>query len=576
MNAKTGISLLHNTATLLALHGANPFQVKYYSYAARFLEQLGQDYMHLPLDVLRPIPGMTKSILELVRELQETGSLKRWEALQAQTPASILTLLSLPGLGPQKVRTLWQQLGVIDIPSLLSACEKGLVAQLPGFAKKTQTAIIESIKQKEKYNQLCLYAQIASSAKDLLNAIKKNFSTIQVHITGELRRKNPVISEATLLIGSNDIAPIWQWLNQQNWLHSNEELQQVENVWHGNFVAWPLLPLLIHFCTPDQFYRQLVLQTGSEDHLAWAFHIHTEHHSSAPYTLPENYSSCQTELAIYQKAKLPYIPPPLREGRFEERWIQEGTPKLIGKTDIKGILHVHTNYSDGKDSLVNMAMYCKAKGYAYIGITDHSQSAAYAGGMKMDKIKRQHEEIDQLNHKLAPFYIFKGIEVDILPDGSLDYATEILAHFDFVIASIHMGLKMPTSKATARLLNAIKNPFTTMIGHPTGRLLLKREGYTIDHEVIIEACAQHGVVIEINASPWRLDLDWQWISHALAKQVLLSINPDAHQQEELQNIIYGIYMGKKGGLTPQHTFNTMSLEKIKNYLHARKLRALAS
>jgi DNA polymerase (family 10) len=282
-----------------------------------------------------------------------------------------------------------------------------------------------------------------------------------------------------------------------------------------------------------------------------------------------------SEVEVYHQAGLPYTPPELREGLVELNWIQAGTPPLITLQDLKGVLHNHTTDSDGRQTVEAMAKYCKALGYQYLGITDHSQSAAYAGGLKPAEIRQQHQLIDQLNQELAPFKIFKGIEVDILGDGSLDYSTEILASFDFTIASIHSNLNMDEKTATERLIKAISNPFTTILGHATGRLLLKRPGYPIDHQAVIDACAAYGVIIEINANPWRLDLDWRWVPYAIQQNVWLSINPDAHHQDEVHNMYYGILIGRKGGLTQQHTFNALSRDAVEEHFQKRKAAALA-
>jgi DNA polymerase (family 10) len=278
-----------------------------------------------------------------------------------------------------------------------------------------------------------------------------------------------------------------------------------------------------------------------------------------------------SESAFFEKAGLPWIPEELREGYIEFDLAKAGKiPQLLEDKDLKGILHNHSTYSDGKHTLRQMAEYCKELGYEYLGISDHSRTAFYAGGLEIEKVQKQHQEIDQLNKELAPFRIFKGIESDILTDGSLDYPEEVLASFDFIVSSIHSNLGMDRKKATARLINAIMNPYTTILGHPTGRLLLRREGYPIDHKAVIDACALHNVVIEINANPWRLDLDWRWVNYAVDKGVKLSINPDAHEMGGYADMKYGVIAGRKGGLTKDMTFNAMSADEIGKYFQDRK------
>jgi DNA polymerase (family 10) len=281
--------------------------------------------------------------------------------------------------------------------------------------------------------------------------------------------------------------------------------------------------------------------------------------------------SYNTEQAIYQAAGMPYIIPELREGLYEFDLAKENKLNdLIEFKDLKGILHNHSTYSDGKHTLAEMAIYCKELGYEYLGISDHSKAAFYAGGLTEETVRRQHQEIEKLNQQLKPFRIFKGIESDILHDGSLDYENEVLESFDFIVASIHSGLKMDEQKATQRLIKAIENPYTTILGHPTGRLLLRREGYPINHRMVIDACAGNGVVIEINANPWRLDIDWRWLPYALDKGVMISINPDAHEKDGYHDMIYGVHVARKGGLTKHMTFNALPLEAVEKYFKNKK------
>ncbi|MDX5480909.1 MAG: PHP domain-containing protein, partial [Hymenobacteraceae bacterium] len=282
-------------------------------------------------------------------------------------------------------------------------------------------------------------------------------------------------------------------------------------------------------------------------------------------------NSYTSEEEIYKAAGMAYIAPELREGTNElQLALDNKLPKLLELPDLKGILHNHSTYSDGAHTLEQMATYCRDLGYQYLGISDHSKTAAYAGGLREGDVLRQQKEIDELNKKLAPFKIFKGIESDILGDGSLDYDEDILQTFDFIVASVHSSLNMEEKKATARLITAIENPYTTMLGHPTGRLLLRREGYPINHRMVIDACAANNVIIEINSNPWRLDLDWRWVQYALEKGVMLSINPDAHHTSGYDDMKYGVLVGRKGGLTPDMTFNAKPLEEVEKYFRERK------
>jgi DNA polymerase (family X) len=307
---------------------------------------------------------------------------------------------------------------------------------------------------------------------------------------------------------------------------------------------------------PELFYNALFETSSTEAHKIWL---------SGNATLKENYTS---EVAIYEAYEKPYILPELRDGLFEDKY--DSNVSLIELKDLKGILHNHSTYSDGIDTLETMAKYCKELGYEYLGICDHSQAAFYAEGMKPEKVLAQHAEIEKLNKALFPFKILKGVESDILNDGSLDYEEDILKQFDFIVASVHSNLKMDEAKANERLIKAIENPYTSILGHPTGRLLLSRQGYPIDHKKIIDACAANNVVIELNAHPWRLDIDWRWIPYCLEKGVKISINPDAHQKMGYHDMYYGVNVARKGLLTKDQCLNAMGLEAIEQFFKAKK------
>jgi DNA polymerase (family 10) len=329
------------------------------------------------------------------------------------------------------------------------------------------------------------------------------------------------------------------------------------------------IPLKIIACTENEFAFKLWQTTGTTEHINQA--------SKANNVLLSALENCKSEDEIYKKLKLPFIQPELREGIFEiDLALKNQLPELVELSDLKGILHNHSTDSDGINTLEEMAVYCKNMGMEYLGICDHSKSAFYANGLSIERVLDQHKRIDALNLKLAPFKIFKGIESDILADGSLDYPAEILAQFDFIVGSIHSGLQMDEEKATQRLINAIKNPYCTLLGHPTGRLLLARKGYPINHKAVIDACAENGVVIELNAHPYRLDLDWRWIQYALSKNVMISINPDAHATSGYHDMHFGICSARKGGLFKEMTFNAKTLEEITTYFNFRKSSILKS
>jgi DNA polymerase (family 10) len=335
--------------------------------------------------------------------------------------------------------------------------------------------------------------------------------------------------------------------------------------WFGYFDTVET-PIEIHFVNAESFVRQKLILSSNERHLAYG--------EPQPFIHFLTKNKLESEHDAYEKFGSSFIVPEMREGRNEFDWIKSNSNEdLVTYESLKGILHNHSTYSDGKNTLREMAEYCKSLGFEYLGMADHSQTATYAQGLPPAKVLQQQEEITALNNELGPFKIFKGIESDILMDGSLDYSDDILSTFDYVVASVHQTLNMDIMKATERLLKAIANPFTTILGHPTGRLLLAREGYPLDFKTIIDACAEHNVVIEINASPYRLDIDWRWIPYCIEKGVLLSINPDAHNTAGYHDMEYGVKVARKGGLTSKYTLNALNFEEIEKVFAKKRLRA---
>ena len=558
------IALFKDTARLLELHNANPFQVRHYTNTALNLEKLKQEVTELSPETLNNIAELQPSTRKLIQEINTTGTLQRWEQLTEATPQGVRDMLDLRGIGPKKVGTIWRELGIEGLPALLRACEQGTIAQLPGFGLKTQDTIQESMRFRAKQTGKFHYASALLYANDLTEQLQQAFPGLLISLTGALRRKMEVVTQVDVLIGTAQVHTVLPWLDQRLILQKEDELSG-PFAWRGQFVE-NALKLSILFCKPQMFYKQLIVQTGSKAHLALPIG-----EGKQLGDLLDSITDLSSEAAAYEQAQLPYIPPELREGQIELAWAREqGSPQLLEMQDLRGALHNHTTYSDGKHSLKEMAQYCKTLGYEYIGISDHSQQAVYAGGLKPKAVQQQHAEIDQLNKVMAPFHIFKGIESDVLMDGSLDYPDDILASFDFVIASVHMGLNMSRQQATERVLKAVCNPHTTILAHLTNRLLLKRAGFPIDYRAVIDACADHGVIIEINANPWRLELDWRWVAYALSKNVWISVNPDAHDRESIQNMYYGVCVGRKGGLTQPHTFNALSRQEVMQYLKRRK------
>lgn len=549
---------------LMELHDENSFKIRSYQSAVNTIDRGEISIEGKGMEELQGINGIGKGIAEVISSLTLNGTHPYLEELLSKTPTGILEILEIKGLGPKKVKILWDELNITSTHELMEACQSGQVAKAKGFGEKTQESIIQALEFRAANMGKWLFADIEEAMNDLANSIGKLKGVSKVCTVGEFARKMEVIEVVEWLVSTDDPSEVMIQLNDLKTLSQEKKISSPFK-WRGKLLE-PEVSLVIHFSGRDNFTVEKMLRTGSKAHLLYPL----EDNKTLVEILREE-KGADTEEAVYEKAGLPWIPEELREGYFEMEWVKTNkVESLLEEKDLKGILHNHSTYSDGKHTLSQMAVYCKELGYEYLGISDHSRTASYAGGLEIEKVQKQHQEIDELNKKLAPFKIFKGIESDILTDGSLDYPDEILASFDFIVSSIHSGLSMDRKKATARLLKAIDNPYTTILGHPTGRLLLRREGYPIDHKVIIDACAKNGVIIEINANPWRLDLDWRWVNYAMEKGVKLSINPDAHEMEGYADMRYGVLVGRKGGLTKEMTFNALCRTEVEAYFQERK------
>lgn len=550
----------------MELHEENPFKIRSYQSAIYTIDQGGLTLNELSKDQLQEIKGIGKSMAEVITALAETNTAPFLDELLARTPEGLLEVLQIKGLGPKKIKALWKELNITSTHELMEACQSGQVAKLKGFGEKTQQSIIAAMEYQESNRSKWLYADLEAVVEALKQDLEQIFGMGKVSVTGDYARKLEIVEQIELIIQTADGKADFPSVSSIPSLTQNLKTSSPFK-WRGEIKDLST-PVTIHFTAADHFVRDNLLRTGSRNHLLSPVQ---DHPSLASFFKSKTFES---ELQAYQEAGLAYIVPELREGQFEIALAKEGKlPVLLEMDNLRGSLHNHSTYSDGKHSLKEMATYCKSLGYEYLGIADHSRSAFYAGGLDIEKVAQQQREIESLNKELAPFRVFSGIESDILVDGSLDYPEEVLASFDFVVASVHSALSMTRSKATARLIKAIENPYTTILGHPTGRLLLRREGYPIDHQAIIDACAAHDVVIEINANPWRLDLDWRWVHYALEKGVRLSINPDAHAKEAYEDMRYGVLIGRKGGLTREMTLNALSADALAIYFEARKNKA---
>lgn len=563
------VDLLELTGRLMELHEYDTFKTRAFSSAAFNLDKSTADLANLSVDELVRLPGVGKSVAYKIREIADTGRLTELDDLLAITPSGVLDMFRIKGLGVKKIGTLWRELGIDTLSDLQQACEEGRVASIKGFGKATQDKILAALEFLQEQKGKVRMDKAAMIANLLHDELVNHFE--RVEISGQVRRKAQEVDTVQLLLQTAD--PVSAMLTLRNL--PNLEQSEIESspfAWRGQLAGFDVRVELLLY-PAEQMHRQLFIQTAAEPHLQ---QIGTGGASllQTAYTSPDT-----TETGIYERAGLPYIVPEMREDDFAFRWAsRHSADELVTWDDLRGTLHNHSTWSDGKQSIADMAAYCRELGLTYFGIADHSQTASYANGLDAERVRAQQGEIDALNAGYGSlqtgdgFRIFKGIESDILSDGSLDYDNETLASFDYVVASVHQTLTMSLDKATARLLKAIENPYTTILGHPTGRLLLAREGYPIDHRAIIDACAEHGVVIEINASPYRLDIDWRWIEYCMERGVMLSINPDAHNLAGLLDMHYGVAVGRKGGLTKNMTFNALTLPQMTAYLQNRRSR----
>lgn len=537
---------------LIDIHGDNSFKAKSYASAAFAIEKLPEQLGELSQEKIFKIKNIGEGVGKKILELLETGELEEVKSYLSKTPTGVLEMLNIKGLGPKKIQAIWKEMGIDTIEELEKACEENRMAGKKGFGEKTQQNILESIRFQKKNTGKYLYAQVETFAEAFKSKLSKKFSKDLIEITGNFRRQLEIIESLELVT----TVPKKELLNYL----TSQEIELVSQS-DDSILFNAENTLLIQFYITDQknFYRKLFETSCSDDFLsAWKEKEKAD-------------SSITNETELFEKNNLNYIPPFLREkSSIIDRAKKESFNDLLLPNEIKGLIHSHSNWSDGAYTIEAMAEELIELGFEYLVISDHSKAAYYANGLTEQKIKDQHKYIEQLNKQLSPFKIFKSIECDILNDGSLDYDAETLSSFDLVIVSIHSNLQMNEEKSMKRLLGAIEDPHTTILGHMTGRRLLRRDGYPVDHKAIIDACAENKVVIEINANPQRLDMQWQWVDYALEKGVMLSVNPDAHSTEEFKNIKYGVLVGQKGGLKKEQNLSSFSLKEFEEFLFQTK------
>lgn len=555
------LGFLKLTASLLELHEANVFKVRAYNTAVFNLEKTPQPLANLTQDELEKLDGINKGIASKIIELTSQGSFTELTELLELTPKGVIEMLDIKGIGPKKIRTVWKDLNITNKKDLLQACLDDQISGLKGFGKKTQESVKQSLLFSKAQEGLYLFAEVEEFALELEKTLKSANITGQLEATGPFVRKVEIIDKLQFLIGTNEVSKVHKELNNVKQIKNDPELSGPFS-WRGNASEFDLtIEFLI--TTPEKFTSQKYILSSGDGHLR-----HTLETGETVLQKAKNLIS-SSDQELTKEIGIPLYLPELREG-FVEFDGKLNESNLITDKDITGSIHNHSLWSDGRNTIEEMAIACQELGWGYFGISDHSVTAFYAQGLDEDRVEQQHREIDELNSRMAPFKIFKGIESDILNDGALDYSDEVLKTFDFIVASIHSNLKMDKEKSMMRLIKAIENPYTTILGHMTGRLLLRREGYPVDHQKIIDACAANNVIIEINANPRRLDIDWRWISYCLEKGVMLSINPDAHQKSGLLDTHYGVLVGRKGGLTKDMTFNAQPIEKIEAHFKSKR------
>ncbi len=569
---------------LMQLAGENRFRAIAFDRAAQTIESLNDDInKYIENDSLTDIKGIGDSIASDIKSYAQDGTIDVLESLRDRIPAGIIKWLDISGLGPKNIAKIHQELGISELDELKEACQDGRVAELDGLGEKSAQKILKSIEWMQQFDERCRLDQALDIARPMYDFLKGLDGVEAIDVAGSLRRSNETIGDVDILIGAKEehISDLFDAFVDHELVvdvlgrGDTKSSIRTEN---GRQVD-------LRIVKPEQFPAALMYFTGSKEHnvvlrqrarerglsLNEYGLFKLDDDGNTNFDAPIDYSS---ETDIYEHLDLHFVPPELREDRGEIAFFEDHeSMNLVEDDDIRGIIHAHSTYSDGKFSIKEMAEACIERGYEYLGITDHSKTAAYAGGLSVDEIKQQWEEIDQLNEEFesngTDFRIFKGIESDILSDGSLDYEDEILDDFDFLIASVHNGLDMSREKMMTRFRNAIKNPYTRIIGHPTGRLLLQRDGSDLDMNELIELAAEHNTAIEINASPHRLDLDWRHGNKAKEVGLMSSINPDAHSKKGIDDIPYGVRIARKAKFEKERILNTKSADEVKEWFKSR-------
>jgi DNA polymerase (family 10) len=573
-------TILHEMGTLFELKGENRFKCIAFHNAANTIGALTQDLSSLIAEgKLTAVKGVGKSIATDITELVTTGKLKVYDELKKSFPPGILDLLRIQGMGPKKVKMLWEKLGIGNLQQLKEACEQHKLATLEGFGAKTEENILNGLAMLDKVADKHLYSEALLSAEPIVEFLKTQKGVVRAEVAGSLRRKKEIIGDIDILVSAkkSSVEKIMEAFT------SHENVQQIlgKGETKSSVLLKSNIQCDVRVVDDSEFPFALAYFTGSKEHnvemrsrakqFGWSLNEYgfskiesEEHRGKAKKEI-----LCKNEEDIFNALELAYIPPELRENNNEiDEAEKNKIPTLLEEKDLRGTFHCHTTYSDGKNSLEEMIEAARNLGFEYFGIADHSQVAAYANGLTPERVKKQHKHIDEVQKKFSDIKIFKGTEVDILKDGSLDFDDKTLSSFDYVVASVHSVFKMNEVDMTKRIVKALKNKYVTFLGHSTGRLLLQRDGYPLNLKEVIDVASDYGKGIEINAHPVRLDLDWRWCKYAKEKGVKIPINPDAHSTEEISLIKYGVNVARKGWLEKKDVVNAWNVKEVEKFFQS--------
>lgn len=567
-------ALFADIAQWLELKGDNPFKIRAYETAARIFEQLDADPALLArTGQLEEIPGVGKAIAAKALEFIETGRMSYHDELKTEIPAVLFEMVKIPGLGAKKARAIHEKLGVQSIGELEYACRENRLLELPGFGAKTQAKILDGIESLRRFQGRYLISDALPAARDIVAQLGRIPGVKMISTAGSIRRHKETVGDIDIVVGAAESTPVMQAVTELSGVFSviahgptktSITLQNGLNV-DVRLVSVEEYPCALHHFTGSREHN--IILRGMAKDLGLKINEYGVERRDGPRVIIED------EAGLYRLLGMDYIEPELREGGDEiQAALEKRLPVLVIENQICGAFHIHTTWSDGRATVAQMAAAAQKFGWSYLGITDHSRTAFYAGGLKNEAVQEQRREIDAYNALHPEFRIFAGIESDILPDGSLDYPDEVLSGFDFVIGSVHSSFGMGEVAMTQRIVKAMNSPYLTMLGHPTGRLLLAREGYEVDLNEIIRKASETGTIIEINASPYRLDLDWRHLRQAKDAGVLLAINPDAHSTEELAVMAYGIGVARKGWLEKDDIINTRDVAGVGGILSRKRLK----